>query len=77
MIITIKGQTFNADRIKYIEDYSYWDELLGVPVIGAKVHFGWFDNLYFEHYTAKELIQMINDAIKQAEKGADNRIQAK
>ena len=67
MIITIMGQTFNAYRIKYIEDYSYWDELLGVAIIGAKIHFGWFDNLYFEHCTAKELTKLINDAIKKAE----------
>lgn len=74
MIITIQGQTFNANSIKYIEDYSYWDELLGRAIIGAKIHFGWFDNLYFEHYTAKELTKLINDAIKKAEMDADNKI---
>lgn len=67
MIITIQGQTFNTDRIKYIEDCGYMNEMYGEPENCAKVHFGWFDNLYFHGITAKYLAELINNAIKQAE----------
>ena len=69
LMVTVSGQTFNASRVRYIEDVYDWDRLCDVEMHYVKIHFGFFDNICIVGKKAKEVAEEINTQIEKLIKG--------
>ena len=65
MIIEIQGKLFNPDQIQTITDYWSMNYAYNEPECTAVIKFGPFNKLEFHGYSAKELKDEINKAIKK------------
>lgn len=65
MIIEIQGKLFNPDQIQAITDYWSMNCAYNEPECTAVIKFGLFNKLEFPGYSAKQLKDEINKAIKK------------
>ena len=65
MLIEIQGKLFNPDQIQTITDYWSMNYAYNEPECTAVIKFGPFNKLEFHGYSAKELKDEINKAIKK------------
>lgn len=65
MIIEIQRKLFNPDQIQTITDYWSMNCAYNEPECTAVIKFGPFNKLEFPGYSAKQLQDEINKAIKE------------